>query len=71
MPASTAHGHDCNICKLARAIESVSAGFDALLNDSSERDMAHAYLREEIDAVVKLRRSFLVRRRLVKAMRCD
>lgn len=74
--------HDCPVCTTSRALRlleaglddlagrlrEMQAGLDALVEQGAEQEMAHAWLRDEVRAVVGRRLPFPGRKRLRKAL---
>lgn len=58
----------CPTCRISQALKTLDGATEEWLNDSEERSMAFAYLRDEVAAVASSPFGFFVRRRLRKAL---
>lgn len=65
----------CDLCELSRALErgkaaheAIEAGVDAVIEMGAEDSMALSWLLDEVANVIASRRSWLVRKRLRRAL---
>lgn len=47
---------ECPTCAISRALKAIHNALDALVEDGEERSMCSAYLKEEVEAVLKSRK---------------
>jgi hypothetical protein len=58
----------CPICVISRSLDALHDATDTWVEREGELEMAHAYLRDEVEAVLGSRLSLGVRRRLRRAL---